>query len=62
MNVEMKVTGSVTVRAERNEIFLCIITEQAARANVMNLKIFLRTAVLATPPVPLQNCSLKLPI
>lgn len=40
---------------QRDQIFLFIITQQAARLNVMNLKICSGTTVLAAPSVTLQH-------
>jgi hypothetical protein len=49
----------VTPSTERNEVFLHVIAEQAARENVMDLESTGRTTMLATPSVPLQNCSME---
>ncbi len=62
MNVEMKVTGSVTVRAERNEIFLGIVAQPAARADVMNLQILRSAAILASPSVAREHLARELAI
>jgi hypothetical protein len=49
--VAMDVT--VAISAERNQIFICIVTQQASRANVMDLNTIGGPAVLASPAVTL---------
>ncbi len=45
----------MTARAQRNEILFGIISELAARAEVMNLKILCCAAVLAAPSVACEH-------
>jgi len=47
------VSDSVTACAQRDEILFDIVSQLAARAYVMDLKILRYPAVLATPPVAL---------
>jgi hypothetical protein len=51
----MKVSGSVTARAERNQVFFSIISELPARSDVVNLKVAGRAAILAAPPVASEH-------
>jgi hypothetical protein len=46
---------TVTISAERNQVFICIVTQQASRAHVMHLKTIGGPAVLASPAVALQH-------
>jgi hypothetical protein len=46
---------SVAISAERDQIFVCIVTQQASRAHVVDLKTIGTAAVLASPPVTLQH-------
>jgi len=48
-------SGSVTPRAQRNEILFHIIPQPAARAEVVDLKILCRAAVLAAPPIAREH-------
>jgi hypothetical protein len=41
----------VTVRAERNEVFVGVVAQFAARREVVNLKIFRSSTALAAPSV-----------
>jgi len=41
--------------AQRNEVFLDIISHQASRANMVDLEIVWASAVLASPSVALQD-------
>jgi hypothetical protein len=52
----------MAARTEGYEILFHIITQQAARLNVMNLKICTRTTALATPSVAFQDRPVKFPI
>jgi len=45
---------TVAIGAERDQIFVCIVTQQASRANVMNLETIGTAAILASPAVALQ--------
>jgi hypothetical protein len=46
---------TVAISAERDQIFVSVVTEQASRANVMNLETIGTAAVLASPSVTLQH-------
>jgi hypothetical protein len=46
---------TVAISAERDQIFVCIVTQQASRAHVVDLKTIGTAAVLASPPVTLQH-------
>jgi hypothetical protein len=45
---------TVAIGTERDQIFVCIVTQPASRANVMDLETIGDPAVLATPAVTLQ--------
>jgi len=51
----MMMPGSVTARAECNEILFDIVSQSATRAEVVHLKILRRAAVLAAPPIAHQH-------
>jgi hypothetical protein len=46
---------TVAISAERDQIFVCIVTEQASRAHVVDLETIGTAAVLAVPAVTLQH-------
>ena len=46
---------TVAISTERNQIFVNVVTQQASRANVVNLKTSGTAAVLASPAVTLQH-------
>ena len=46
---------SVAISAERDQIFVCIVTQQASRAYVVDLETIGTAAVLASPAVTLQH-------
>jgi hypothetical protein len=46
---------TVAIGAERNQVFVCVITQSAPRANVVNLKTIGTAAVLASPSVTLEH-------
>lgn len=50
---------SVTVNAERNQIFRCIMAEFTSKKNMMNLQHFCGTAILASPSIPVQNLNFE---
>ena len=58
----MKMSGSVTARAERNEILFDIVSQPAARAEVVDLKILRCAAVLAAPPIAREHLAGELAI
>jgi hypothetical protein len=49
----------VANEAESNEIFCRVVTQEAPRMHVVNLKIFGRTATLTTPTVTDENLPMK---
>ena len=46
---------TVAISAERDQIFVCIVTQQASRAHVVDLETIGTAAVLASPAVTLQH-------
>jgi len=46
---------TVAISAERDQIFVCVVTQQASRANVVDLETIGTAAVLASPAVTLQH-------
>jgi hypothetical protein len=52
----------VTICAESNQVFGSIIAKRAARTNMVYLKAFRGSAVLASPAIPFQHISTKLAI
>jgi hypothetical protein len=46
---------TVTISAERDQIFVFVITQPASEANVMDLKTIGTPARLASPSIPLQH-------
>ena len=46
---------TVAISAERDQIFVYVVTQQASRANVMNLETIGTAAVLASPAVTRQH-------
>ena len=48
-------SGSVTARAQRDEIFLNIVSQPAPRAEVVDLKILRCAAILAPPPIAREH-------
>jgi hypothetical protein len=51
----MKMSHSVTTRAERNEILFHVIPQPAARADVVDLKSLRCAAILAAPPIAREH-------
>jgi len=47
--------ATVTVSAERDQIFVCVVTQPASRANVVDLETIGTAAILASPSVALQH-------
>ena len=45
----------VAIGAERDQILVCVVTQQASRTNVVDLEAIGTTAVLASPAVTFQN-------
>ena len=46
---------TVAISAERDQIFICIVTQSASRANVVDLETIRTATVLASPAVALQH-------
>ena len=46
---------TVAISAERDQIFVCVVTQPASRANVVDLEMIGTAAVLASPAVTLQH-------
>ena len=46
---------AVAISTERDQIFVCVVTQQASRAYVVDLETIRTTAVLASPAVTLQH-------
>jgi hypothetical protein len=46
---------AVAISAECDQIFVCIVTQQASRANVVNLEMIGTAAILASPAVTVQH-------
>ena len=53
---------TVAISAERDQIFVCIVTQQAPRAHVVDLKTVGTAAVLASPAVTLQHFGVEFAI
>ena len=45
----------VAVSAERDQIFICVVTQPASRVDVVNLKTIRATTALASPTITLQH-------
>jgi hypothetical protein len=45
----------VAISTQRDQIFVCVVTQSASRANVVDLKTIGSPAVLASPAVTLQH-------
>jgi len=58
----MKMPGSVTARAECNEILFGVIPQSATRAEVVDLKILCCAAVLAAPPIAREHLTGELAV
>ena len=49
----------VAFRTNSDEILFGVVPERAARLDMMYLKVSLRTAGLAPPTIPLQDCAME---
>jgi len=56
------VDPGVAISAERDQIFVCVVTEQASRAEVVNLETIGTAAVLASPAVTFQHFGVEFAI
>jgi hypothetical protein len=52
----------MAISAERDQIFVSVVTEQASRTNVVDLETIGTAAILASPPVTLQHFGVELAI
>jgi hypothetical protein len=46
---------TVAISTERDQIFVCVVTQSALRANVVNLETIGTAAILASPAITLQH-------
>jgi hypothetical protein len=46
---------TVAINAERDQIFVCVVTQQASRAHVVDLETIGTAAILASPAVTFQH-------
>ena len=46
---------TVAISTERDQIFVCVVTQSASRADVVDLKMIGTAAVLASPAVTLEH-------
>jgi hypothetical protein len=46
---------TVAISAERDQIFVHVVTQSASRAHVVNLEVLGTAAVLASPTITLQH-------
>jgi hypothetical protein len=53
---------SVAISTERDQIFVCVVTQQASRANVVDLETIGTAAILASPTVTFQHFGAELAI
>jgi hypothetical protein len=53
---------TVTISTERDQIFVCVVTQPASRAQVVNLEVLGTAAVLASPAVTHQYFGAELAI
>ncbi len=53
---------TVAISAERDEIFVSVVTQSASRANVVNLEMIGSPAVLASPSIAFQHFDAKFAI
>ena len=54
--------ATVAISTERDQIFVYVVTQQASRANVVDLETIGTAAVLASPPVTLQHFGVEFAI
>jgi hypothetical protein len=53
---------TVAISAERDQIFVSVVTQSASRANVVDLKMIRAAARLASPAVALQDFGVEFAI
>ena len=53
---------TVAISAERDQIFVCVVTQYASRTNVVDLKMIGTAAELASPAVTLQDFGVEFAI
>jgi len=56
------VDPGVAISAERDQIFVCVVTQLASRAHVVDLETIGTAAVLASPAVALRHFGAKLAV
>jgi len=56
------VDAAVAISTERDQIFVCVVTQTASRADVVDLKTIGSPAILATPAVALQDFGVEFAI
>jgi len=52
----------VAISAKRNQIFICVVTQPAPPANVVDLKTIGAAAILASPVISFQHIATKLAV
>ena len=52
----------MAISTERDQIFVCVVTQTASRADVVDLKTIGSPAILATPAVALQDFGVEFAI
>ena len=58
----MAVDVTVAISTERDQIFVCVVTQPASRVNVVDLETIGSPAILASPAVTLQHFGAELAI
>ena len=53
---------AVAISAERDQIFVCVVTQPTSRANVVDLETIGTAAILASPAVTLQHFGVEFAI
>ena len=53
---------TVAISAERDQVFVCVVTQSASRMYVVDLEVIGSTAVLALPAITLQHFGAKFAI
>ena len=58
----VSVDVTVAISTERDQIFICVITQSASRANVVDLESIGTTAILASPSVAPEHFGVEFAI
>ena len=53
---------TVAISAERNQIFVCIVTQPTPRANVVDLEMLRTAAILASPAIAPEHFGAELTV